>query len=214
MPLRMLVAEAIAAVHPDRDAPVFANMPISVRRMIGCEEIFKNCSSRIVLPVNGTPLDALPFPERAAQLRGILKQQMNPDVWHSVYGLLGPRYTKRMLEAIDYWEEIRKPPGFHSIGHDTFYIDYIGRLRKTGYSDQLADVHFICKPAFGNTLHVNVIGHGGQFRFDCLACADVTAIVDALVQAFEGHGLTVERKPQDRIILPFTAWREGVARPE
>ena len=208
--ISMLLGEAIAAVHPDIDAPVFANLPISVRRMLGCDETFKNCSSRIVLPLSGTPLDALPFAQRAAQLRGILKQQMNPDQWRSVYNMLRSRYLTRMEEATDYWEEIRKSPAVLGLYHDTFYIDYIGRLRQTGYSHKLTDVRFICKPPMGNTLHVNVVDHDGMFRIDLLACGDATAIVDALEQVFEGHGLDVERKPEILITLPFTAWREGL----
>ena len=37
----MLVGEAILRVHPDADAPIVANAPVSVRRMLGCEETFK-----------------------------------------------------------------------------------------------------------------------------------------------------------------------------
>ena len=182
----MLFAEAVAAVHPDIDAPVFANLPISVRRMLGCEETFKNCSSRIVLPLSGTPLDALPFAERAAQLRGVLKMQMNPDMWRSVYNMLNSRYVNQMEEPIDYWEKTKRPSGFATVGHDTFYIDYIGRLRKTEYSDNLTDVRFICKPPAGSTLHINVIDHGGQFRIDCLACDDIRPLIDALEQGTIG----------------------------
>ena len=206
----MFMAEALAAVHPDIDAPVLANVPISIRRMLGCDETFKNCSSRIVLPVSGTPLDALPFPERAAQLRGILKKQMDPQIWHATYNMMGAMYTKRMDEATDYWEEIKKPSGFSKTSHDTFYIDYIGRLRQTDYSDKITDVRFICKPPAGSTLHINVIDHGGQFRIDCLACDDVTVLVDALEQVFANHGLATTRKPEISIDLPTTAWREGV----
>ena len=207
--ISMLFAEAVAAVHPDIDAPVFANLPISVRRMLGCEETFKNCSSRIVLPLSGTPLDALPFAERAAQLRGVLKMQMNPDMWRSVYNMLNSRYVNQMEEPIDYWEKTKRPSGFATVGHDTFYIDYIGRLRKTEYSDNLTDVRFICKPPAGSTLHINVIDHGGQFRIDCLACDDITPLIDALEQVLATHGLSVERKPEDHFTLPSTSWREG-----
>ena len=208
--ITMLVDEAVAAVHPEKDAPVIAYLPVSVRPMIGCNETFKNCSSRAELPVSGTPLDTLPFSERAAQLRGILKQQMNPDLRGSVHNMVKAMYTKRMEEATDYWEEIQKPSGFSRASHDTFYIDYIGRLHKTDYTSKIVDVRFLCKPAMGNTLHVNMIDHGGQFRIDCLACADITAIIDALAQAFAAHGLAVERRAEDRFTLPVTAWREGV----
>ena len=211
--ISMLVAEAVTAVHTDIDAPIFANVPISVRSMLGCDETFKNCSSRIVMPISGTPLDALPFAARATQLRGILKQQMNPDLWCSTYNMLRSLYVKRMEEATDYWEETRKPSGLFSISHDTFYIDYIGRLRKTDYSDKLTDVRFICKPPLGNTLHINVIDHCGQFRIDCLACNDLTAIIDALEQAFAEHGLTIERSQEICFTLPASAWREGIEIP-
>lgn len=158
----MLVGEAVDAVHPDRDAPVVAILPVSIRHMLGCEETFKNCSNRITLPLVGTPLDALPFAERAAQLRGILKQQMNPDLWRSVANMQCVNFTTRMKEATDYWEDIKKPSALLTIFHDTFYVDYIGRLRTTAYSDKLVDVRFLCKPPAGKTLHVNVIDHGGS----------------------------------------------------
>ncbi len=208
--ISMLVGEAVAAVHPDREAPVLANLPISTRRMVGCDETFKNCSMRISLPISGTPLDAQPFATRATQLRGIMKRQLNPDVWRSVHNMMRSMYIKRIREVTDYWEETRKPASLMDMVHDTFYIDYIGRLHNTAYSNSITDVRFLNKPALGNTLHVNVIDHGGQFRIDCLACDDVTAIVDALEQAFADHGPVVERKPEDRFTLPRTAWREGI----
>ena len=55
--LSMLVGEAIQRLHPDADAPVMVNIPVSIRRQLGCEETFKNCSSRAMLPVSGTPME-------------------------------------------------------------------------------------------------------------------------------------------------------------
>ncbi|MBR5108845.1 MAG: hypothetical protein IK099_01520 [Clostridia bacterium] len=208
--LSMLVGEAIKRVHPDAGAPVMVNIPVSVRRMLGCEETFKNCSSRAVLPISGTPLDALPFAQRAAQLRSMLKQQMNTDLFRSIYNMLGAMYGKRMAEATDYREEIRKPAGFMTVCHDTFYIDYIGSMHKTAYAGQITDVRFLCKPAAGNTLHLNVIEHNGEFRVACLACSDVTPLTDVMEQVIKDHGLQVQRTPQQRFGLPLTAWKEGL----
>ena len=208
--MSMLVGEAIRRVHPDAGAPVMANVPISVRRMLGCEETFKNCSSRAMLPVGGTPLDALPFAQRAAQLRSILKQQMNPDLYRSIYNMLGARYGQRMAEATDYQEEIRKPASFTSIGHDTFYVDYIGSMHKTAYAGQISDVRFLCKPAGGKTMHLNMIEHNGEFHIACLACSDISPLADALEQVIKDHGLPVQRTPEQQFSLPLTAWREGL----
>ena len=208
--LSMLVGEAIRRLHPDADAPVMTIIPVSIRRQLGCEETFKNCSSRVLLPVSGTPMDALPFDQRAAQLRAMLKQQMTPDKFRATYNMLGPMYRKRMDEATDYREELSKPAGFMTVTHDTFYLDYIGSMHKTGYSEQITDVRFLCQPAAGNTLHLNVIEHNGEFRVTCLAVSDVSAIAEALEQAMKDHGLPVRRVPVRRFTLPISAWREGV----
>jgi len=207
----MLVGEAILRVHPDADAPIVANAPVSVRRMLGCEETFKNCSSRVTLPVHGTPMDALPFAQRAAQLRSVLKMQMDTELYHVQYNYLGGMYRKRMGEATDYQEEIKKPAGFLGVCHDTFYIDYIGSMHKTAYSEQITDVRFLCKPALGNTLHINIIEHNGSFRLTCLACSDITPILDALEQVIKDHELPFERTPEQRFTLPKTNWRDGMA---
>lgn len=205
----MLVGEAIARLHPDADAPVMVNIPVSIRRQLGCEETFKNCSSRIMLPISGTPMDALPFDQRAAQLRAMLKQQMAPDRFRAIYNRVGQIYRERMEQATDYREELKKPAGFMTVTHDTFYIDYIGSMHKTGYSEQITDVRFLCKPTAGNTLHLNVIEHNGEFRITCLACNDISTIADALMQVMKDHDLPVQRVPVRRFTLPLTAWREG-----
>ena len=185
-------------------------IPVSIRRQLGCEETFKNCPSRIVLPVRGTPMDALPFAQRAVQLRAMLKQQMNADKFRAMYNMMGNMYRGRMEQATDYMEELKKPAGFMSICHDTFYIDYIGSMHKTGYSDQITDMRFLCKPAAGKTLYLNVIEHNGEFRITCLACSDVSAITDALDQVMKDHGLPVRSLPVQRFTLPLTCWREGI----
>ena len=208
--LSMLVGETILRMHPDADAPIVSNIPVSVRRMLGCEETFKNCSGRVVLPVSGTPMDALPFAQRAAQLRGVLKMQMNQDLYRMTYNYIGGMYRKRMSEAADYLEEIRKPAAFLGVCHDTFYIDYIGSLHKTGYSEQITDVRFLCEPALGNTLHINIIEHNGQFRVACLACNDIASLIETLEQVIRDHGVAPERIPEQCFTLSRTNWRDGM----
>ena len=208
--LSMLVGEAIRQLHPDADAPVFAIVPISIRRQLGCDETFKNCSSRIMLPMSGTPMDALPFDQRAAQLRGMMKQQMNPDMFRSIYNMLGQMNRLRMEQATDYNEEIRKPAKFNTITHDTFYIDYIGSMHKTAYADQMTDIRFLCKPAGGNTLHLNVIEHCGEFRITFLAMNEIPTIIEALEQVMRDRGLPFKSIPRQSFTLPLTAWREGI----
>ena len=89
-------------------------------------------------------------------------------------------------------------------------LDYIGSLHKTGYADQITDVRFLCKPAAGKTLHLNVIEHNGEFRITCLAMSDVSGIAGALDQVMKEHGLPVKSVPVQSFTLPLTAWREGI----
>lgn len=208
--LSMLVGDAIRLAHPDADAPIQAIIPISIRRMLGCEETFKNCSSRTMLLMTGTPGDALPFAERAAALRGELKRRMNADLYRAITNRVGLAYRKRMEEAVDYREELTKPSGFMTINHDTFYVDYIGSLYKTGYSDRITDVRFLCPPPAKRSLHINIIEHDGRFRIACLACCDISPVIDALERVIKGHGLAVERMPLRRFTLPECAWQEGI----
>lgn len=206
----MLLGEAILRLHPDADAPVMSNIPVSVRRMLGCEETFKNCSNRAVLPVSGTPMDTLPFAQRAAQLRNLLKMQMNTDLYRFQYNYIGGMYRKRMAEATDYLEEIKKTSAFLTISHDTFYTDYIGSPHKTGYSERITDVRFLCHPAMGNTIHMNIIEHNGQFRVTCQACSDISTLIDTMEQAIRDHGVPFERIPEQCFPLVRTNWRDGM----
>ena len=208
--LSMMAGEAIRRVYPADGAPIVANIPLSARRMLGCEETFKNCSHRAILPVCGTPADAMPFPARAAALRGGLKQQLNPDMMRSIYNYIGNLYRQRTAAATSYAEELKKPSGFMTVCHDTFYLDYIGSLRETGYSDRITDVHFLCKNAGGMALHINVIEHAGQFRLECLSGHEILAFANAFADVIREHGLTVESIPEYRFTLPLTAWRDGI----
>ncbi|MBO6148203.1 MAG: hypothetical protein J6O55_02555 [Lachnospiraceae bacterium] len=207
--LSMLVGEAILHIHPEADAPIFVNIPISLRRMLGCEETFKNCSSRVVLPISGTPMDALPFAERASALRGMLKQQMDPNRQKSVYNRLRLMYSKRMTEAVSYEEEIKKPAGFYQTSHDTFYIDYIGSLRSVSYLDQIADVRFLCPPTGGSTMHINVIECNGRFSLEALSRSDLSVYAEAIRETAKDHGLNIQTEAEKHFTLPLTAWREG-----
>lgn len=210
--ISMLVGEAIQRLHPDADAPIMVNIPISRRRMLQCDETFKNCSGRAVLPVGGTPLDALPFAQRAAQLRGMLRQQMSPDLSRASANMISGMHRKQVEEATDYQEEIRKPAGLYSISHDTFYVDYIGSMHETAYANQMTGVRFLCNPLANSTLHLNVIEHGGQFCIACLCSvsSDAAPLMDALEQVVQEHGLPVERTPEQSFDLPRVAWREGL----
>ena len=83
-------------------------------------------------------------------------------------------------------------------------------MLKTAYSDRITDVRFLCEPALGNTLHLNIIEHNGQFRIACLACNDITPVIDTLEQVIRDHGVPFERAPEQCFTLSWTNWRDGM----
>ena len=83
-------------------------------------------------------------------------------------------------------------------------------MHRTAYSDQITGVRFLCKPAVGKTLHMNIIEHNGEFLLAMLACSDVSALADALEQVIRDFGLPVQRTPVNSFTLPLTCWREGM----
>ena len=210
--ISMLIGEAVQKVHPECAEPIVANIPLSARRILDCPETFKNCSSRVVLPISGTPMDAMPFAQRAAALRGVMKKQLDPNILRTVYNnVIIPRYTERMMTPGDYWETVEKSGNsLAKVCHDTFYTDYIGSMHVTEYTPQITGVRFLCEPAMGSNLHVNVIEHNGSFQLNCLACVDASAYVDALMAVLSEHGLNAERDPVRSFTLPRTQWRDSM----
>ena len=209
--ISLFVSEAILRVHPEADAPIEAIIPLSSRRMLDCEETFKNCSSRAVLPLTGTPMDAMPFEQKAAALRNVLKLQLNPNILRTAYNyVVTPKSIERFQGPGDYWQIARAGSGMITMNHDTFYTDYIGSFHKTGYSDQITGIHFLCKPPLGKTLQLNLIENNGMFQIHCLACDDVSVYADAIPAVMEEHGLKSERGPVRQFSLPMTEWRDSM----
>ena len=210
--ISMLVCEAIQKVHPECDAPIVANIPLSARKTFDCPKTFKNVSSRVVLPLTGTPMDAMPFEQKAAALRGVLKMQLDPNILRTVYNdVIGPKYIERMTTPGDYWEAVEQSnKSMSMICHDTFYTDYIGSLHTTDYTDQITGIHFLCEPPRGGKLHLNIIEHNGSFQINCLARFDISVYVNALMDVLAEHGLGAERDPDRRFSLPRTQWRDSM----
>ncbi|MBO5598305.1 MAG: hypothetical protein J5943_06870 [Oribacterium sp.] len=210
--ISMLVCEAIQKVHPECDAPIVANIPLSARKILDCPKTFKNCSNRVLLPITGTPMDAMPFEQKAAALRGVLKMQLNPNILRTVYNnIMGPKYIERMTTPGDYWETVEQSnKSMSMICHDTFYTDYIGSLHTTEYTPQITGIHFLCAPPMEGKLHLNIIEHNGSFQINCLAHFDISVYVNALMDVLAEHGLGAERDPDRRFSLPRTQWRDSM----
>ena len=83
-------------------------------------------------------------------------------------------------------------------------------MHKTAYADQMTDIRFLCKPAGGNTLHLNVIEHCGEFRVTFLVMSEIPTIIEALEQVMRDRGLPFKSIPRQSFTLPLTAWREGI----
>ncbi len=208
--LSMLLGEAIHNVYPNADSHIVSIILMSIRKQLGCEGTFKNCTHFAVVPAAGTPLDPLPFEQRAAAMRMALDAQRNPNVCRAVHNGIGVETRRRVAESSDYAEEIMKPNMIGTACLDTFFMDYVGSIHQTDYMSQITDIRYLCTPASNNSLQMNVFEHNHEFKLDLLCCNDVTPIADAFEKVLNAYGLAYTRKPQTSFTLPTSGWHESV----
>ncbi len=208
--ISILLGEGIRKLWPDSQDPVVAIILMSIRKQLGCDGTFKNCTHGIYLPVQGTPMDQLPLANKVAALRGVMNAQRDVNLYKTIYNLLGATHRRRFEEATNYKEEIVKTNLFGTANLDSFFMDYIGSMHQTDYTSKITDFHFLCTPASNNTLHINIIEHNREFRIDCLACTDITPVAEAFEEAIRANGLSCTRKPESRFTLPLSAWHDSI----
>ncbi len=208
--LSMLLGEAIHNLYPNADSHIVAIILMSIRKQLGCEGTFKNCTHFAVVPTAGTPMDRLPFEQRAAATRMAFEAQRNPNVCKAVHNAIGAETRRRVAESTDYTEEIMKPNMIGTACLDTFFMDYVGSIHQTDYMPQITDIRFLCTPASNNSLQLNVFEHNHEFRLDLLCCNDVTPVADAFEKVLNAYGLACARKPETSFTLPSSGWHASV----
>ena len=208
--LSMLMCEAIHNVWPNADSHIVSIILMSIRDQLGCKETFKNCTHFAVLPVVGTPLDSLPFDNRAAALRQAFDAQRDSNFCKAVHNGIGVQTRQRVAQATNYAEEIMKPNMIGTACLDTFFLDYICSFPQTEYMSQITDIRFLCVPAGNNSMQLNAIEFNNEFRLDMLSCTDVTPVAEAFEKVLNAYGIPFTKKPESSFTQPCSAWHESV----
>ncbi len=200
----LMMGEAVKRIHPHPEKPIMAYIPMCMRKQLGCESTFKNCSDRTGLVVSGGEMDKMTFDEKARHLRKILKANMSEEavkqkaneligIYHKMDSVSGFASKREMLSSM------------RPMGHDTYYMDYIGRLPMHEYSDRIVQINYLSRPL--DTLHVNIIENGGFFQINVLYNYELSEYADALVDTFKIYGITTYARTKRSFILPIFSYQ-------
>ena len=105
--MALLLSRAIAAVYPDRDAPVVTRIAADVRRILGCPATAQNCLIHFYLPYSDTVARMSPDRQMTC-FRGMLFRQTDPDYVHQTMALQRQRY-EHLVETRRGGREERDP---------------------------------------------------------------------------------------------------------
>ena len=208
--ISLMMGEAIMRVNPNPDQMIRAVIPISARRAMACNETFKNCSLRAELPVGGTDMDSMPFAERAEILRGTLLKQLDSEILIPYQRYVIDSFRKLQKSRMSYRLISRLLSRFTSREFDTFFLDYIGRIRTTDYSDKIIRYDLLSRPVGKCPIHMAVLEFNGEFRIECITGDDATRYIEALHEVIKEHGLTSCSEPCRKFTLPDTQWNYGM----
>ena len=200
----LMMGEAVKRIHPHPDRPIMSYIPMCMRKQLGCDSTFKNCSDRTGLVVSGGEMDKMTFDEKARHLRRILKANMSEeavkqkaneliDIYHKLDSVNGFAAKQEMLTSL------------RPMGHDTYYMDYIGRLPMHEYSDRIVQINYLSRPL--DTLHINIIENGGFFQINVLYNYELSEYADALVDTFKIYGITTHARTKRSFILPIFSYQ-------
>jgi hypothetical protein len=213
--LSMMFGEAIESVHPDHEDPITAWLMASPGAMLGCPETFKNCNGAIMLPLNSPELDKLSFEERAAQLRKIMKLQLEPDSIRAQTNMImgGSHKIADMPGGYKDKKHIMLGGLSNQTIPATFMLDYMNFFHHNPYYDNIISFDGYVDTRgqlFNSTIGVPtpVVPFGGYIHIQLEYTDALSCYCNALADAFRKHGFEAIVSEPRELILPRSGWKE------
>ena len=158
----LLMSRGIAALYPDYDKPINANIATDMREALDCPNTFKNCVKSMILPY-GRDFAGLAMREQATQYRELLKAQRDRDYCRKEANAMMGLFDK--LDSLDSFEEKQKiMTFFEGMLLNTYVISYLGQFRLGESAEYIEDIHLYNSGTTG--LGINMISCGDTFVFD------------------------------------------------
>ena len=160
--LSLLMSRGIAALYPDYQKPINANIATDMRGALGVPNTYKNCVKSMILPYS-REFAQKSLREQATEHRAVLKAQMDPDYCRKeASGMMG-LFNK--LDSLCGFEEKQKIMAFfEGMLLNTYVISYLGQFKLGDNARHIESIHLYNSGTTG--LGINMISCGERFVLD------------------------------------------------
>ncbi len=202
--LHVLMAGAVQAVHPDNEQTVGALVPASLRRHLGAENTFKNCSGALRLPYRMEEMRGLSFEEQAQRARALLKQANVPEPARYIANQMGGALRKMSAAIPNFAGRLPYLDFQKNSTNDTYMIDYVGGLKAGEYGREIVRTKYMATNIDRNfsTVTLYISATGGCFHFEIVRAFESGVYVDAFLEQLSRHGIAYVREPESRYVTP------------
>ena len=158
----LIVSEGIAALYPDFDKPINANIAVDIRDALDLPNTFKNCVRSMPLPFEREFL-SMTLAERAQKQRALLNAQRDRDnLRRAANASLG------LFEKLDSLPDYKAKQGmmdyFNGMLLNTYIISYLGQMVVNENAQYIDTVGFYNSGAAG--MGINILSCGDKFCFN------------------------------------------------
>lgn len=186
--------------HPD-EGVIMNVLPISLRRFLHADKTFKNCSAAVFLPVSPEDARSKTSAELAAQLRGVMKQQM------------GEEMALLLSSSVNMMTHLGKKMPFFFLKtkvlsmpqtrpQDTFYVDYVGGLKTPGYEDRITNVRYLNADPCGGSAFILMSETAGYFHISFSQTFPSDRYCQAFCKVLDEAGIAYETLPSETYLNP------------
>ena len=191
--LTILMSRGIAKLYPDNKKPIISNFPMDARKILGCDESFKNCVKSMSLPYSEKHAK-MQTSELAALYKSLLNAQKDHDYCAKEFNNI-----VMLLSVIGHFHSFvgrQRLLGFmENLSLDTYLISYVGQFDvPEKYVDE---VHLYSDCSSG--LVMNMTCQSGNFIIDFTQDFETGKYIDALKAEFAAENIPVNAS--DEIIF-------------
>ena len=186
--LSLLMSRGIAALYPDYDKPINANIATDMRAALDAPNTFKNCVRSMILPYD-REFAARTLKEQATQYRELLARQRDRDFCRREANNMMGLFDR--LDALDSYEEKQKIMAFfEDMALPTYVVSYLGQFVLGENAAHISGIHLYNSGTAG--LGINMIACGDRFTLDFKQSFPSDKYAKAFVREAEALGIDCE----------------------
>ncbi len=196
-----IMAKGIVSQHDVTEGTVMSVLPASLRKYLGADKTFKNCSVAFFIPMKAEDVNRLSTGELAALARATMKTQMNERMANLLYtGIdmvihLGKKMPTFGLKTKVLAMGENKP-------QDTYLVDYVGGLTANGYGDQITEVRYLNPTASRSSNIILLSSTAGYFHINFTQTYESDRYYQAFCAVLDEQGIPYEKLPFDTYLNP------------